>query len=161
MQIVKFMLTTLATLLVRSVFNMAHLIVTAAFAAVVYYLYPQVEAVYVAAGLTTGINLLINSIHMGWEAYWLYAEVTDAEKKYAYACKIDAHKGWSESSWTEAEEAYNLAYGRMVMMTTNWLCKSQRNFLENQMNEMNNTRRACTQARVDAREYARKMTANR
>jgi hypothetical protein len=105
MQLVKFLVITIATLIVRSVLNKAHLIITAAFAAVCYYLYPQVEAIYVAAAITTGINLIINAIHMAWEAYWLFTTAIKAEKLYAEASKLDPRVSWTTESWTQAEEA--------------------------------------------------------
>ena len=160
MQLIKFVLVTLATLVVRSVLNKAHLIITAAFAAVCYYLYPQVEAIYVAAAITAVINLTINAIHMAWEAYWLFTVSVKAERLYSYACKIDAHKGWSESAWTEAEEAHHDLYARMTQVPNNFLFKGQKEYMAVQTHNIDATRRTCIQARVDARDYARKMTAS-
>lgn len=159
MQIVKFMLTTLATLLVRSILNKAHLLITAAFAVVVYYLYPQVEALYVAAAVTTAINLTVNAIHMAWESYHLFAVAVKAERLYSHACKIDNQKGWSESAWAEAEEAHNELYARMTQVPNNFLLKGQKEFIKIQTHNADQTRQTCIRARIDAREYARKMTA--
>jgi hypothetical protein len=160
MQLVKFLIVTIATLIVRSVLNKGHVLITAAFAAVVYYLYPAIEALYVAAAITTAINLTINAIHMAWEAYWLFAVSVKAERLYSHACKIDNQKGWSESAWTEAEEAHNDLYARMTQVPNNFLFKGQKEYIKVQTHNIDSTRRTCIQARVDAREYARKMTAS-
>jgi len=151
MQLVKFLVITIATLIVRSVLNKAHLIITAAFAAVCYYLYPQVEAIYVAAAITTGINLIINAIHMAWEAYWLFTTAIKAEKLYAEASKLDPRVSWTTESWTQAEEAHHELYGRMHQLQNNFLFKSQLEIVKIQQNNIDNTRRICAQSRVDDR----------
>ena len=151
MQLIKFLVITLATLIVRSVLNKAHFLITAAFAAVVYYLYPQVEAVYVAAVITTGINLIINTVHMAWEAYWLYATAIKAEKLYAEASKLDPRVSWTTESWAQAEEAHNELYGRMYQLQNNFLFKSQLEVIKVQQHNIDNTRRICAQSRVDDR----------
>lgn len=160
MQLVKFLITTIATLIVRSVLNKAHLLITAAFASICYYLYPQVEALYIAAAVTTGINLTINVIHMAWEAYWLFTTAIKAEKLYSHACKIDSQKGWSESAWTEAEEVHNDLYARMCRVQDNFLLKGQKELIKVQTHNVDQTRQTCIRARIDARDYARKLTAS-
>ena len=160
MQLIKFLVITIATLIVRSVLNKGYVILTTAFAAVMYYLYPAIEAVYIAFAVTAVINLTINAIHMAWEAYWLFAVSVKAERLYSYACKIDNHKGWSESAWTEAEEAHNELYARMTQVPNNFLFKGQKEFMAIQTHNVDQTRQTCSRSRIDAREYARKMTAS-
>jgi hypothetical protein len=151
MQIVKFMLTTVATLLVRSVLNKAYVLIAAAFAAVVYYLYPAVEAVYIAFALVAFMQVVINAIHMAWEAYWLYATAIKAEKLYAEASKLDPRVSWTTESWAQAEEAHNELYGRMYQLQNNFLFKSQLEVIKVQQHNIDNTRRICAQSRVDDR----------
>jgi len=151
MQLVKFLVITVSTLVVRSVLNKAHLIITAAFAAVCYYLYPQVESIYVAAAITTGINLIINVIHMAWEAYWLFTTAIKAEKLYAEASKLDPRVSWTTESWTQAEEAHNELYARMCRVQDNFLFKGQKEIVKVQTHNIDNTRRICAQSRVDDR----------
>ena len=160
MQLVKFMIITIATLVVRSVLNKGYIVITAAFAAVMYYLYPAVEVLYIAAAISAVINLTINVIHMAWEAYWLFTTAIKAERLYSHACKIDGQTGWSESAWAEAEKAHHELYARMTQVPNNFLFKGQKEFMAIQTHNVDQTRQACIRSRIDAREYARKMTAS-
>jgi hypothetical protein len=161
MQLIKFVLVTLATLVVRSVLNKAHLIITAAFAAVCYYLYPQVEAIYVAAAIAAVINLTINAIHMAWEAYWLFTTAIKAEKLYAEASKLDPRFSWTTEAWTQAEEAHNKLYGQMYQLQNNFLFKSQLEVVKIEQHNIDQTRRICAQSRVNDREVTLAAQAQR
>jgi hypothetical protein len=151
MQIVKFMLTTLATLLVRSVLNKAYLLITGAFAAVMYYIYPAVEAVYIAFALVAVMQVIVNAVHMGWEAYWLFTTAIKAEKLYAEASKLDPRVSWTTEAWAQAEEAHNELYARMCRVQDNFLFKGQKEIVKVQTHNIDETRRICAKSRVDDR----------
>jgi hypothetical protein len=161
MQIVKFMLTTIATLIVRSVLNKAYLWITGAFAAVMYYLYPAIEAVYIAFALVAVLQVVVNATHMAWEAYWLFTTAIKAEKLYAEASKLDPRFSWTTEAWTQAEEAHNELYGRMYQLQNNFLFKSQLEVVKIQQHNIDQTRRICAQSRVNDREVTLAAVAQR
>jgi hypothetical protein len=161
MQLIKFLVITIATLIVRSVLNKGYVILATAFAAVMYYLYPAVEAVYIAVAITAVINLTINAIHMAWEAYWLFTTAIKAEKLYAEASKLDPRVSWTIESWTQAEEAHNDLYGRMYQLQNNFLFKSQLEIVKIQQHNIDQTRRICAQSRVNDREVTLAAVAQR
>jgi hypothetical protein len=161
MNIIKFLVITIATLIVRSVLNKAYALVASIFAGVCYYLYPQVEAVYVGFTLVAVGQVVVNAIHMAWEAYWLFTTAVKAEKLYAEASKLDPRVSWTTEAWTQAEEAHNELYGRMYQLQNNFLFASQLEIVKIQQHNIDQTRRICATSRINDREVTLAAQAQR